>query len=102
MTYPSLEYYSEVEDTDIPTVDLGVPNTERGKSLSVVKVTWGNTTSHIEYYNEVEDTDIPTVDLGVPNTERGKSLSDVYESLIGIKGLSSSNGSYGSVFTCIQ
>jgi hypothetical protein len=28
-----IEYYSEVEDTDIPTVDLGVPNTERGKSL---------------------------------------------------------------------
>ena len=42
--------------------------------MSVVKVTGGNTTSHIEYYSEVEDTDIPTGDLGVPNTERGKSL----------------------------
>ena len=40
-TTSHIEYYSEVEDTDIPTVDLGVPNTERGKSLSVVKVTGG-------------------------------------------------------------
>ena len=32
-TTSHIEYYSEVEDTDIPTVDLGVPNTERGKSL---------------------------------------------------------------------
>ena len=39
--FHAIEYYSEVEDTDIPTVDLGVPNTERGKSLSVVKVTEG-------------------------------------------------------------
>lgn len=29
-TTSHIEYYSEVEDTDIPTVDLGVPNTERG------------------------------------------------------------------------
>ena len=25
-----IEYYSDVEDPTIPTIDLGVPNTERG------------------------------------------------------------------------
>ena len=29
----NIEYYSDVEDADIPTVSLGVPNTERGKNL---------------------------------------------------------------------
>ena len=27
----NLEFYSEIEDKSIPTIDLGVPNTERGK-----------------------------------------------------------------------
>ena len=26
----NLEFYSETEDKTIPTIDLGVPNTERG------------------------------------------------------------------------
>ncbi len=27
-----IEYYSDVRDTSIPTLDLGVPNTERGET----------------------------------------------------------------------
>ena len=27
----NLEFYSETEDKSIPTIDLGVPNTERGR-----------------------------------------------------------------------
>lgn len=30
-----LEYYSDVADSAIPTIHLGVPNTERGEVLSV-------------------------------------------------------------------
>ena len=30
-TTTHIEYYSEKEDPDIPTVDLGLPNTERGE-----------------------------------------------------------------------
>ncbi|XP_012945126.1 beta-1,3-glucosyltransferase [Aplysia californica] len=35
-----IEYYSEVEDASIPTVDLGVPNTERGhcgKTMAIIQ-----------------------------------------------------------------
>lgn len=28
-----IEYYSDHADPSIPTIDIGVPNTERGKSL---------------------------------------------------------------------
>ena len=28
-----IEYYSDYADSSIPTVDLGIPNTERGESL---------------------------------------------------------------------
>ena len=27
----NLEFYSEIEDKSIPTIDLGIPNTERGE-----------------------------------------------------------------------
>lgn len=29
-----IEYYSDVTDASIPTIDLGVPNTERGELVS--------------------------------------------------------------------
>ena len=32
----NLEFYSEVEDKTIPTVDLGIPNTERGNLYSYI------------------------------------------------------------------
>lgn len=33
-----LEYYSDTTDPSIPTIDLGVPNTERGTSLSLLQI----------------------------------------------------------------
>ena len=32
----NLEFYSEVEDKNIPTVHLGIPNTERGNLYSYI------------------------------------------------------------------
>ena len=31
-----IEYYSEEADPTIPTIDLGIPNTERGKNESLL------------------------------------------------------------------
>ena len=32
----NIEFYSETADDSIPTIDLGIPNTERGEWLKVV------------------------------------------------------------------
>lgn len=31
-----IEYYSDYADISIPTIDLGIPNTDRGELLTVV------------------------------------------------------------------
>ena len=33
-----IEYYSEVADAEIPTVNLGIPNTERGECCVSLKI----------------------------------------------------------------
>lgn len=33
----NIEFYSDVADSSIPTIDLGVPNVERGKTCQMVR-----------------------------------------------------------------
>lgn len=42
-----LEYYSDVTDASIPTISLGVPNTERGELTCELMVTAGHLVEHI-------------------------------------------------------
>lgn len=53
-----LEYYSDTTDPSIPTIDLGVPNTERGTRLSL----------HLIHVYIDRDGQVVTMHLGVRET----------------------------------
>ncbi|KAH9491498.1 Beta-1,3-glucosyltransferase [Bulinus truncatus] len=61
-----IEYYSDVEDTSIPTISLGVPNTERGhcgKTMAIIRrVANSETLSSIPWLLVADDDTIINLD----------------------------------------
>ncbi|XP_030648107.1 beta-1,3-glucosyltransferase [Chanos chanos] len=102
-----LEYYSDVSDPTIPTVDLGVPNTERGhcaKTFAILQRFGSGSVSHADWLLIVDDDTLISLPrlrrlLSCYDPREAVSLGDRYGYGLSQGGYSYITGGGGMVFS---